>query len=229
MRPRALTLTLVASFAVLNFLADYMPFTPVIGVPGAFFRFSWIVSPLTGILLGPALGGASCLIACGLALALGLQPWIIGPLTPFRTAVSAVQAGLLVSGRWKLSSALLGMLVAMWLALPAGREAAIVVLFHVAGLLVMLATRTHTQSYLLSTDRNAQAVGFAIAAYCGNISRHLFSNLLFAALEILPPAVFITAIPFTGVEQSLFAVVTSIVGTAAVQLGIRDRIPHRSQ
>jgi hypothetical protein len=228
-RPRALTLTLAASFAVLNFIAEYLPFTPVIGVPGAFFHFSWIVSPLTGILLGPVLGGASCFIASGLTLALGVQQWIIGPLTPFRTLISAVQAGLLASGRWEVSSTLLGTLVVLWLALPAGRDAAIVVIFHVAGLFAVLATRSRTRSYLSSTDRNAQALGFAIAAYCGNISRHLFSNLLFAALEILPPTVFIAVIPLTGVEQSLFAAATSIIGTAAFQLGIQDKIPWRSQ
>jgi len=60
--PRSLILTYISVFAALNALADFIPFTPILGIPGSSFRLGWILSPLTGILLGAEAGGISYLI-----------------------------------------------------------------------------------------------------------------------------------------------------------------------
>lgn len=54
--PKSLVLTYVSVFAALNVLADLIPFTPFIGAPGFSFTFGWILSSLSGILLGAKIG-----------------------------------------------------------------------------------------------------------------------------------------------------------------------------
>jgi len=223
--PPPFTLSLISVFAALNIIADVLPLTPVIGINGASFRLSWVVAPLTGLLLGPIAGGGSCVIAGVVELFLGIQPLQpFGLFSPFRMGLSAVQAGLLVKGRWKTSLTILGSLIFMWILLPKGREALPILSFHLVGFFLTLFSRKRIGVYMSSSLWKKVAFGVAVAAYCGNISRHLFGNILLIVLTEIPSIVFVAAIPFTAIEQTSFLVASTILGVALTRTRARALI-----
>jgi hypothetical protein len=68
------------------------------------------------------------------------------------------------------------------------------------------------------------ALGVAVAAYCGNISRHLLGNILLAVLTDVPSIVFVAAIPFTVIEQTSFLAASTILGVALTRTRARALI-----
>jgi hypothetical protein len=66
------------------------------------------------------------------------------------------------------------------------------------------------------------ALGVSIAAYCGNISRHLLGNTLLLFLWNLSPLIFISAIPLTLIEQLAFTITSAILGGTITKTAIRD-------
>lgn len=223
--PQPFTLSLISIFAALNIVADVLPLTPVLGVNGASFRLSWVMAPLTGLLLGPLSGGLSCVMAGVVELFLGLQPsQPFGLFAPFRMGLSAVQVGLLVKGRWKTALTILGSLIFVWVLLPKGRETLLVLSFHLVGFFLILVFRTRIERYVSSSLWKQVALGVAVTAYCGNISRHLLGNILLAVLTDVPSIVFVAAIPFTVIEQTSFLVASTILGVALTRTRARALI-----
>lgn len=220
-RPTTVTLSLIAVFAALNVVADFVPVSPVLGFT-SFLTLGWILSPLAGLMLGPFSGGASCLIATLVEFFLGLNVVSLGPVGFFRSALAAVETGLLSSGRWKLASAVLGVLILGWLTLPAGMSAAAILAFHVLGLVLILVSGRRIERSLESRSRWEVGAAVTVSSYCGNICRHLFGNTLFVVFGGLPAQVFLAAIPFTLVEQSLFSFASFFLGTALIRLRLRQ-------
>jgi len=218
-KPKSLILTYVSLFAALNALADIAPFTPILGVPGASLRFGWITSPLTGILLGTRMGGISCLIA-GLVGSFLNQPLVFGPFTPLRPAISASVTGMLVHKNWRVPAITLFLLILIWLLLPVGRDASVVLIFHVVGLAAILLLRGKIGDFVTSRTSRRNSLGLFLCAYCGNVSRHLFGNILLATMQNLQPMYFISAAPITLIEQTTFAIGTMIVGGALLRVGL---------
>ena len=208
-------------FAALNLIVDIIPFSPTIGVPGTFFRLGWVLSPITGILLGPVAGGISCTIAGLLSIAMG-QPWTFSIFTPFRSGLSALQSGLLAQNHWKLALALLSFLIGAWFVLPNGREAWPITSFHIIGVLLIVILRSKIHTYIHSPHLNKAVLGISIAAYCGNISRHLLGNTLLLFLLDLSPLIFISAIPLTFIEQLAFMIASAILGSTIIKISIHD-------
>lgn len=209
-RPKSLTLTYIGVFAALNALADLVPFTPILGVPGASFRFGWVASCLTGVLLGPSTGVVSCLIGGSISLLTG-QAQIFGPFSLLRPAISALISGMLISERWKAPAAILLLLVSVWLSMPVGRDAAAILVFHITGLAIMLSLRKIPAKLARSRQIRDNLWGLFLISYCANISRHLFGNIILAALYHLEPVYFVAAAPITLIEQLTFAMGTTIL------------------
>ena len=220
--PKTLVLTYISVFASLNVLADTIPFTPLLGIPGASFRLGWIISPLTGILLGAKMGGISCLIA-GL-IELSFQPLIFGPFTPLRSAISASTAGMLATNNWYIPAASLLTLITIWVILPVGKDTYSILLFHVAGLAIILLFRQKIGNFIRSEDPKKASIGLFTSAYSGNISRHLFGNILSVTLLNIPALTFISSIPFTFVEQMVFATGATIIGIALIRLRLFEQV-----
>lgn len=220
-KPRSLVLTYISVFAALNALADFIPFTPILGIPGASFRFGWILSPLTGILLGTKVGGISCLIAGLTEVFLG-QPPVFGPFTPLRPAISASITGMLVSKHWHIPALTLFSLILVWLLIPIGKDASTILIFHVTGLATILLLRGKIEDLVKSKTSEKTALGLFLAAYCGNISRHLFGNILLATALNLQSVYFISAVPYTLIEQLTFAIGTMMIGIPSYRLRLHE-------
>ncbi len=220
-RSKSLALSRVSVFAVLNALTDLVPVSPILGIPGSFLTFGWIISPLTGILLGAKIGGISCLIGNLLTVFFGKQ-LLFGPLTPLRPAVSAFIAGMLASSNWQIPAATLFSLIMIWFLLPSGMQASLVVVYHFFGLGIILFLRSKIAKFVSSENLRKASIGFATATYCGNISRHIFGNILSAMILNIPPIAFVWAMPYTFVEQSVFVVAATIIGISLKRLGIRQ-------
>jgi hypothetical protein len=69
-----------------------------------------------------------------------------------------------------------------------------------------------------------EGLGVAVAAYCGNISRHLLGNILLVVLTDVPLIVFVAAMPFTVIEQTSFLVASTILGVALMRTRARTLI-----
>jgi len=215
--PKSLVLTYVSAFAALNTIANFIPFTPALGIPGSSFRLGWVMAPLTGILLGAKIGGISCLLSGLIGILLG-QPPIFGPFTPLSPAVSASVTSMLFSKKWQIPAMTLSSLILLWLTLPAGRAASIVLIFHIAGLGIILLFRGKIGDLARSGNAKSESLGLFLGAYCGNISRHLFGNILSATILDLSATYFISAFPYTLVEQLTFAVGVMIIGVSLNQM-----------
>jgi len=215
--PKSLVLTYISVFAALNAMADLIPFTPILGIPEASFRLGWILAPLTGVLLGKEMGGISCLIGGIIEIFLGVPP-IFGFFTPLRPAISAFMTGMLVSRNWRMPVMTLLALISIWLLLPTGRGAYIVLLFHITGLAMILLLRGKIGDLVSSCDPKEGAWGLFLSTYCGNISRHIFGNILGATILNIQSIYFIYAMPYTIVEQLTFAIGTAIIGISLNRL-----------
>lgn len=222
-RPKSLVLTYIAVFAALNALSDFIPFTPILGVPGASLRFGWVSSSLTGILLGAKIGGLSCLIGGLIGFFLG-QPQIFGPFTPLRPAISASIAGMLISKHWRVPAITLLTLISVWLSLPTGRYASVIVIFHITGLALVLLLREKIGDLARSKFPKESGLGLFLVSYCGNITRHLFGNIILATIQDLQFIYFISATPITFMEQLTFATGTMILGLSLSRLGSNQQI-----
>ncbi len=218
--PKSLILTYISVFAALNALADFLPISQILGYSGS-LTFGWILSPLTGILLGMEIGGVSCLVGGVIAIFLGRSP-TFGPFTPLTPAISAFVAGTLVTRRWHISAATLSSLILIWLLLPVGREASIILVFHIAALAMILLVRGKFGDIMKLEDRKKISWRLFLIAYCGNISRHLFGNIMFATILNQPALFFVTPIPYTFAEQLVFALGTMIIGTSLARLRLRE-------
>ena len=220
-RPVSVTLSLVATFAAMNAVTDLIPISPVLGSQ-SFLTLGWVFSPLTGLMLGPVSGGTSCLLATLIELFLGRPVMALGPGGLLRSAVASFETGLLTSGRWRPASVILGILILGWLALPTGREAAAILVFHLFGLVLTLILRSRMERRLSSQSRRYVGIAVWAASYCGNIARHLYGNLLFVLVAGLPSQVFLAAMPLTLLEQVFFSFVSFIIGTPLVRLKLRQ-------
>lgn len=220
--PRPVVVSLLATFAALNVVADVLPLTPVIGVNGAFFRLSWVVAPLTGLLLGPLWGGGSCVLAGLAEVCFGLQPpQPFNLFTPIRMGLSAVQAGWVIKGQWKMAMTVLGSLIGVWAVLPTGIEALLAVSLQGVGCVLLVAFGSRIRGYVASPSWRQVAVGVAVAAYSGNVSRHLLGNLLLVVLADAPSTIIVAVLPFTIVEQATFLAAAVILGTAVARTRVR--------
>ncbi|MEM2110747.1 MAG: hypothetical protein QXX08_02590 [Candidatus Bathyarchaeia archaeon] len=221
--PKSLVVAYVSIFAALNVLSDFIPLTPILGIPGTSLSLSWIMSPLTGILLGAEMGGISCLISGLIGILLG-QPPIFGAFTPLRPAVSAFITGLLISKRWHIAATILSTFVVGWLILPAGRDASIILIFHLIGLTIILLFRGKIGDLAKSKMPKKTALGLFLATYCGNISRHLLGNILGVTISNLAYVYFILALPYTFVEQLIFAAGAMLIGVSLNHLKIHETL-----
>jgi hypothetical protein len=221
--PKSLLLSLISVFAALNVLANALPLTPVLGVNGTFFRLGWVLTPLTGVLLGPIAGGVSCMIAGLMELLIGFQvSQPFGVFSPFRAFLSAFLSGSLGRGRWKTALTIHGLLIVSWVLLPSGREAIAVVPFYLLGFFFIVFFRSRMGAYVDSSSWRKIALGIAVVSYCGNIARHLLGNILLVLFADMPSIVFITAIPFTFIEQVSFTAASTILGVALTRTRLRE-------
>jgi len=220
-RPASVTLSLIATFAALNAVTDLIPISPVLGSQ-SFLTLGWVFSPLAGLMLGPVSGGMSCLLATLIELFLGRPVMALGPGGFFRSPLAALETGLLTSGGWKPASVILGTLILGWLALPTGRESALILVFHLFGLALTLILRSRMERGLSSQSRRYVGIAVGAASYCGNMTRHLYGNLLFVLVTGLPPQVFLAAMPLTLLEQVFFSLAAFIIGTSLIRLRLRQ-------
>jgi biotin transporter BioY len=225
MRPHLLisrSISIISIFAALNIIGDFIPVSPIVGLEQSRMTFGWVFASLAGIMVGPIFGSISCLMAALIEPFLGLGSYTpFGPLGFTRPAIAALQTGLLSSGRWTASGIILLALIIMWIISPYSRDAAQVLVFHFFAFILMLCLRGRITKGLYSSNRRAQILTVASVVYCGNISRHLYGNLLLSSFASLPAVVFITAMPLTLIEQILFSATSSLIGANIIRLGLR--------
>ncbi len=123
-----------------------LPGIPIVGTPGANIKFDAVVAPIYGLVIGPYLGFVAALFG---GLITANSPFDV--LTSFSPAVSALVAGLLTqkgvvdSGNrikgWMVASGVLSVLVLGWYLTDVGRQAPFYPILHIAGIILILATR----------------------------------------------------------------------------------------
>lgn len=140
----------VGIFAALSVvIIKTLPGIPIVGVSGASIKFDAAIAPIYGLIIGPYLGFLAALLG-GLVTAGSL----VDVLTSFSPAMSALIAGFLtqrylrskegaIKG-WMAGAAILGAVILGWYLTPVGQEAPFYPLFHLAGLVLILAMRGWT-------------------------------------------------------------------------------------
>jgi hypothetical protein len=123
-----------------------LPGIPIVGVSGANIKFDAALAPIYGLIIGPYLGFAAALFG---GLITAGNPFDI--LTSFSPAVSALVAGFLtqknVAGNegkikgWMIAALVLVLLILGWYLTGVGQQAPFYPILHIAGLVLILATR----------------------------------------------------------------------------------------
>jgi len=123
-----------------------LPGIPIVGVPDANIKFDAVLAPIYGLIIGPYLGFLAALFG---GLITAGSPFSI--LTSFCPAVSALIAGLLTQKNfgnddskirgWMLASVVLCLLILGWYLTGVGQRAPFYPILHVAGVVLILATR----------------------------------------------------------------------------------------
>ena len=214
------TLSFIAFFAALNVIANFVPVSLVLGFNSR-LTLGWAFSPLTGLMLGPLAGGVSCLLASLIGLYAGQPVLALGPGGFLSSALAGLQTGLIASGKWKPATTILGLLVISWLLLPTGKDATTILVFHMLGLALIAIFRGRLAQDLTSNSRRRAGFAVWVSSYFGNITRHLYGNLLLSFLGV-SASVFLLALPLTLLEQLFFSFVSFTIGTSLVRLKLRD-------
>nr|MDO8119068.1 hypothetical protein [Candidatus Sigynarchaeota archaeon] len=209
-----LSIALVAIFSALITVSYLIPLSIILGGIG-FFKLTWVLQTITGILLGPILGSAAALI--GSIIGTVFSPSPFGPIALLLPVTAAMQAGLLAWGYRRVPACILGGLTIAWLLVPAGLAAWPVAFFYVAGILLMLFCGKKTSDTMHKhASAHRTILAWMIVAYSANITRHVFGNILSATIFGLGADVFIIAIPFTATEQLFFALGSALIGVPLI-------------
>jgi hypothetical protein len=204
--------SLIAVFGALIALSSLIPLSVIIGGYGV-FNLTWIMQTLTGILLGPCLGGGAALIG-GLVGNL-ISPSGFGPIAFVLPVLAAVQAGLIVWKRWHIAALLLGFLIIAWFLLPAGVTLWPAALFHVIGLVIIIVLGRRLPVMIRNVKNPKQLfAGWLLTAYCADVTRHMLGNIFSIVILAFPPEVFLLALPLTTIEQTMFALSSALIGTS---------------
>jgi hypothetical protein len=210
---RTADISLAALFGALIAFSYFIPVSIMIGGVGV-FNLTWIIQTMAGILLGPCIGGGAA--ATGGLIGELLIPSQFGPLGFVRPTLAAVQAGLIVWGRWKVAAIILGFLILLWFLLPVGLIVWPMAIFHIIGLVVIMAFgRSLSLAIRESRAKRKTFMSWLLIAYCADITRHLFGNI-WLALLLLPPYYFWLALPATAIEQSIFALASAVIGVSTL-------------
>jgi len=206
--------SLIAVFGALIALSSLIPLSIIIGGSGV-FNLTWVIQTLTGILLGPYMGGGAAIIG-GLAGNL-IIPSGFGPIAFILPVLAAVQAGLIVWSRLRIASLLLGSLIILWFLLPAGLAAWPMALFHILGVIIIIALGRKLP-VMIRDVKNPRRVltGWFLTAYCADVSRHMLGNIFSVVILSLPPEIFLLALPFTAIEQTMFAISSALIGVSTL-------------
>jgi hypothetical protein len=206
---RTADISLAAFFGALIALSYFIPVSIVIGGFGV-FNLSWIIQTLAGILLGPYLGS-------GAAMAGGLVGELMVP-SPFgifgflRPTLAALQAGLIVWGRWRIAAITLGSLTALWFLLPVGQSAWPTATFQMLGFVIILILGNRIGLMIRESQvKRSIFLSWLLIAYCADVTRHIFGDI-WLALLLLQPYYFWVALPVTAIEQTAFALTSAMIG-----------------
>ncbi|NIN51839.1 MAG: hypothetical protein GTN80_01380 [Nitrososphaeria archaeon] len=223
-RSGTLTLGLVSIFSTMYVVASLVPISPVIGVAGAMFRMEWVTVPLSGVVVGPIYGPIAVLMGVLLETTITGRGLILGPVSLILPSLASLQTGLFSYGRWRTSSMILLILIIGWLLLPTGRRAWPVTAFYVLGLSLILIIRN------VKRGRNSGRgfITWTAVSYCGNITRHILGNIFLVLLGYVDEEIFIAAMPFTVIEQTLFAIFSAILITSTLPL-VEKIMPNRKE
>jgi hypothetical protein len=220
---RTIDVSLIGVFAALIAFSSLVPLSIVIGGTGV-FSLAWVMQTLTGIILGPYIGGVAALV--GGSIGNLINPSIFGPIGSVLPAIAAIQAGLVVWRRWQVAALTLFSLIVLWFLVlflvPDGLVAWPVTVFHILGAAILV-TLGGKLSPLIREARNARStyLAWGLTAYCANVSRHMFGNILLVAVLAYPPEGFLLALPFTAIEQTMFAISSALIG-ASILLAVKN-------
>lgn len=220
---RTIDISLIGIFGALVAFSSLVPLSIVIGGTGV-FSLTWVMQTVTGIILGPYLGGVAALLG-GLIGNL-ISPSMFGPIGAILPAIAAIQAGLIVWRHWRIATLTLSSLIVLWFIalslIPDGPVAWPVTIFHIVGVAILV-TLGRRLPLMIRETRNTRSayLGWGLTAYCADVSRHMFGNILLVAILAYPPPGFLLALPFTAIEQTMFAVSSALIG-ASILLAVKS-------
>jgi hypothetical protein len=207
-------ISLTGIFGALVALSYLVPTSVIVGGAGV-FSLSWVVQTITGVLLGPYLGGGAALI--GGVTGNFFKPSMLGPLAVTLPALAAVEAGLISWNHWRAATCLLSLLIVTWFILPVGLSAWPAALFHILGLAIIIVLgRRLPRLITQSMDRKQVFLAWMLIAYCGDIARHMLGNILSATVLSYQAVTFLGVLPQAALEQTLFAFASALVGVSTL-------------
>lgn len=218
--------SLLGALSALVVVADAVPVTPIIGVPGARFTAGWVAATLSGIVGGPYLGTTAAFVGSLVSAFVGLRPLFLGPFTPLTPALAALQAGLLARGNWVAGGAAVSALTVAWILTPAAATPPTALYVGAVAAALVLRRRLELRAERLGGKSVATALA---VAYIANATRHALGSLILVTVFNFSPEFFLLAAPLMVVEQATFAVVTALVAVPVLRALSKTPLVTRGQ
>jgi len=177
-------IALISVFAALHVIVSRMPGIPVIGTESGKIELTVVLVPVTGIILGPWIGGLAAFLGNFVA-------WLI-PATTFygmlnlpTGPIGAIVAGALArndkKSNWKVAALILLVLNALWYISPPGIEVPYYPFLHLGALALILTFKGKVSDLIRSEDKQKVTWGTTIAGFSGIMANHMAGNLIFIA------------------------------------------------
>ena len=116
-----------------------------------------------------------------------------------------------------LGSLIVLWLLVLWLIVPGGLVALPETIFHILGVAILLVLGRQLPAMIGEMrDTKVTYIGWGLTAYCADVTRHMFGDLLFVAFLAFPPASFLPILPLTAIEQAMYAVSSALIGASAL-------------
>jgi uncharacterized membrane protein len=232
----ALISTMTAMYVVLS----YLPGFPVIGASGARIGIISGIAPLYGFILGPTIGMSVTLLGAFINRVLtgaSLFEWLTLPSMP----ISAFIAGALSRDRvnglsgWKISAAILTILIATWYVTYVGRAVPLFAVLHWAGLINILLLRSKLARLFHSGLKRNLALSILLCSYTATVTSHMYGCLAFIlAAELLIistsdlPSLFTMLIPIATFERLTFTAISTTIGVPLVST-LKNILPKTAE
>ncbi len=229
----ALISTMTAMYVVLS----YLPGFPVVGVSGAKIGVISGIAPLYGFILGPVLGILTTFLGAFINRVLtgaSLFEWLTLPSMP----ISAFIAGALSRGRlndlsgWKISAAILTILIATWYGTYVGRAVPLFAILHWIGLINILVLRSKLAKLFHSDLKRNLTLSILLGSYTATVTGHMYGCLAFIlAAELLIintsdlPSLFTMLIPIATFERLIFTAISTTIGVPLFST-LKNRFPE---
>jgi len=206
-----------ATFTALYAVLGFVPFSPIIGIPGKAITAAAMIAPILGILLGPYVGTLSALMGGVLGLFLGS----LSPPSVYAGAATALCSGTIYGGKRLIAVVLyvfLFLALAFYPSIGPAWLFPTYTWFQIVGLTILISpAQVSAVNSFESENTSRLFFAFSMTSLVSTVAGQIAGTLVFETYQ-LPEATYLGTWIGTAfwypVERTIIALGSALIGTA---------------